>query len=429
MDLQRKFNDWASAIKMYGYEILKWVVMSAYIGGLGGFVGVWFHHGISIANEQRAEHPWLLYLLPLLGLVIVYLYRRCGMPTDRGTNRIIDSVRENEPIPLRVAFLMIVSTILTQLGGGSAGREGAALQIGGSIGSSFSHHAGKMLKLPPRSQQVGVMCGMSALFTALFGTPITAVIFCLEVAEPGYMSHLALLPCLLSALVAFAVAGFFGGEVTRVDVVHGIPVTAPLMLRAFALALLCALVSIFFCWLLHEVGHLYGHALPNPYIRVVVGGCLVIGLSLLLGTTDFTGAGMNLVHAAAAGNAHWYTFLLKMLFTATTLGAGYKGGEIVPSLAIGASFGCVLGGLLGIDPSLAAALGMVAVFCSVVNCPLASIFLGLELCGGTEYLLPFAIVTSVSMLFSGKCSLYSAQRIFRDRVDVYVSLDELSDRM
>lgn len=421
MKLREVEKNWLDAIRLYGGESWKWILMSLYIGGIGGFVGVWFHHGLAEAAAFRAGHPWALFLLPLLGLVIVFLYRKCGMPVDRGTNRIIDSVRENEPVPLRVAPLIIVATILTQLGGGSAGREGAALQVGGSIGSSFSHRLGKRLGLPVRSQKVGVMCGMSAVFTALFGTPITATLFSLEVVEPGMMSHLALLPCLLSALVAFLVAGFFGGEATSIRVVQGIPVTAPLMLRTMALAFLCAFVCIFFCWAMHEAGHLYERFFKNPYLRVAVGGLLVIGLSFLLGS-EFTGAGMNLVEAAVAGKAHGYTFLFKILFTAVTLGAGYKGGEIVPSMAIGASFGCAVGALLGIDPSLGAALGLVAFFCGVVNCPVASIFLGLELCGGTAYLLLFAIVAAVSLLFSGKCSLYSSQRAFREKTDARVRL-------
>lgn len=178
----------------YLEESLKWVIMSLLIGIPCGLLGTLFHHSLRKANALRAAHPWLLFTLPLIGVLIILLYHSCGMHTDRGTNRILDSVRKNEPVPLRVGFIMFISTILTQLGGGSAGREGAALQIGGSIGSLFSHKIGSRFDLPERSQKVGVMCGMGAFFSALFGTPLTATVFSIEVAEVGHMEHLGLLP-------------------------------------------------------------------------------------------------------------------------------------------------------------------------------------------------------------------------------------------
>ena len=178
----------------YLEESLKLVIMSLLIGIPCGLLGTLFHHSLRKANALRAAHPWLLFTLPLIGVLIILLYHSFGMHTDRGTNRILDSVRKNEPVPLRVGFIYFISTILTQLGGGSAGREGAALQIGGSIGSLFSHKIGSRFDLPERSQKVGVMCGMGAFFSALFGTPLTATVFSIEVAEVGHMEHLGLLP-------------------------------------------------------------------------------------------------------------------------------------------------------------------------------------------------------------------------------------------
>lgn len=404
------------------FEIIKWMLMALIIGATGGLVGTVFHHGLTTAAELRAGHPWLLYTLPLLGVVIIFCYHRLGMQTDRGTNRVLDSVRKNEPIPLRVGFLMFISTILTQLGGGSAGREGAALQIGGSIGSFFSHHAGIRLKLPERSQKVGVMCGMSAVFSALFGTPLTATIFSIEVAEVGMMDHLGLFPCLFSSLIAFWISQSLGGEQTAFRLTSQISITQNLVGKVIVLAFICAFVSILFCFIMHHARPIYNRITQNSYLRVILGGSIVVIVSLVLGTTEFNGAGMNIVENAIQGKAEWYTFALKLLLTAVTLGASYKGGEIVPSFAVGASFGCAVAAALQMDPSLASALGLVGVFCGVVNCPFTSMLLSLELFG-SEYLLLFAIVCAVSLLFSGSCSLYSSQRILKDKFDVIQLID------
>lgn len=409
-------NKYKESIKNYGSEILKWLIMSVFIGITGGAVGALFHHGLTLAVSARKAFPMLVWALPVLGCVIVFLYHRCGMRTDRGTNRVLDSVRNNECIPPQVGGLMFVSTILTQLGGGSAGREGAALQIGGSIGSFFSHTLGPKMNLHPQRQKVGVICGMAAVFAALFGTPIGATIFCIEVCEVAAIQHICLLPTLLSAVVAFLTAHLLGGEAEVLLLKTAVEVTPVLMLKTAVLALLCALVSILLCAVLH-IGHTIYHKITkNTYYAVLLGGAVMIASYYLLGDT-FLGAGMNIALAAVEeGSAQWYTFLVKLLLTAVTLGAGFKGGEIVPSFAIGASFGCVVGPLLGIPAELAAALGMIAVFCGVVNCPLASIFLSLELFGTGEYLMLFVIVSAVSMLFSGKCSLYSSQRVLNHKM-------------
>ena len=403
----------------YLEESLKWVVMSLLIGIPCGLLGTLFHHSLRKANALRAAHPWLLFTLPLIGALIILLYHSCGMHTDRGTNRILDSVRKNEPVPLRVGFSMFISTILTQLGGGSAGREGAALQIGGSIGSLFSHKIGSRFDLPERSQKVGVMCGMGAFFSALFGTPLTATVFSIEVAEVGHMEHLGLLPTLLSSLIAYSISKLLGGEHIVLLVTSQLTSTPTVMLSTAVLALLCAFVSILFCFVMHHARAAYNLVTTNSYLRVILGGIIVIAVTLFLDTPAFNGAGMNLVEEAVAGNSHWATFLIKLLLTAVTLGAGFKGGEIVPSFAVGASFGCVVAPLLGLDASLGAALGMVAVFCGVSNCPFASIFLGVELCG-SRYVVLFAIVCAVSLLFSGNCSLYSSQRILNDKFDLAI---------
>ncbi len=413
MSILRKY---AQNIRNYSAEIHKWLIMSIFIGVTGGLIGAVFHHCLGWAAGMRAQYPRLIWALPWLGCGITFLYHAFGMRTDRGTNRVLDSVRNNEHIPAKVGGLMFVSTIMTQLGGGSAGREGAALQIGGSIGSFFSHKLGVKMGLHPERQKIGVICGMAAVFSALFGTPIGATVFCIEVCEVAAIQHICLLPTLLSSVIAFLTAHLLGGESELLLLEVVTEVTPVLMLKTVILAFLCAMVSILLCASLHFGHKVYHKITRDGYEAVVIGGAVMIASYYLLGDT-FLGAGMNIaVQAVEEGQAQWYTFLLKILFTATCLGAGFKGGEIVPSFAIGAAFGCVMGPMLGMDASLSAALGMIAVFCGVVNCPFASIFLSLELFGTSRYLMLFVIISAVSMLFSGSCSLYSSQRVLNNKM-------------
>ena len=241
-------------------------------------------------------------------------------------------------------------------------------------------------------------------------------IFSIEVISVGILHYSALLPCLLSALVAYEISVALGVIPTAFPLL-GLPEHNLLnMARVAGLALICALVSILFCVCMHQAGHWYKRLLKNPYLRVAVGAVLVIGLTLLCGTRDYNGAGMDVVARALAGQGRPEAFLLKILFTALTLGAGFKGGEIVPSFFIGATLGCAVGPLLGLDPAFAAAIGLVAVFCGVVNCPMASLVLSMELFGGSGMLL-FALACAVSYLMSGPFSLYSSQKLVYSKLE------------
>lgn len=413
MELIKKFRNESSLTAREG---IKWLLLGSIIGVTGGAIGAAFHREITLASNLRTNYPWLLYTLPLLGCVIVALYQMEHMLPDRGTNRILDSVMNNEPIPRRVCILMFVCTVLTQLGGGSAGREGAALQIGGSVGSFFSHRLGGRW-LSRRSQRMGIMCGMASVFSGLFGTPLTATFFTMEVTRIGELPHLALVPCMIASFVAYYTSIALGGHATRITMVVMEQLTPGLMLRAALLGAACGLVALLFCTANHEIAKLYARYLPNPYMRVIAGGLMVIALTKLVGTTAYNGAGMELVTRAELGLSNWYSFLLKILFTAITLGAGFKGGEIVPCFAVGALFGCAAAPVLDMEPTMAAAIGMVAVFCGAVNCPVASLLLGLEVIGGSVYLPVFAAACAMSLFFSGPCSLYASQQHRYPRLD------------
>ena len=404
-----KWKSAAAHIGAYPAALIKWLAVGGLIGGIGGVIGSLFHIGVSYATRWRSAHPWVLYLLPLLGLIIVGLYRVTGVE-GKDTNAVIESVHFGKNVPVLLVPVIFLSTVLTHLGGGSAGREGAALQIGGGIG----FETGRLLRLGEKDLPLATLCGMSAVFSALFGTPLTATVFAMEVISVGVFYYAGLVPCLTASLVGYLVSLLMGVPPTRFTVAAPLP-EACTMLPVLVLAIGCALVSILFCRGLRETGRMAARLLPNPYWRAAIGGALIIGLTLLAGSTDYNGAGMELVERAVSGEANAWAWLLKLLFTAVTIGFGFKGGEVVPSFFVGACFGCVLGGLLGLPAGFGAAIGLVAVFCGVVNCPFASIFLSIELFGAGG-LLYFAVACAVSYLLSGYCGLYSIQTILYSKM-------------
>lgn len=404
-----KWKSAAAHIGAYPAALIKWLAVGGLIGGIGGVIGSLFHIGVSYATRWRSAHPWVLYLLPLLGLIIVGLYRVTEVE-GKDTNAVIESVHFGKNVPVLLVPVIFLSTVLTHLGGGSAGREGAALQIGGGIG----FETGRLLRLGEKDLPLATLCGMSAVFSALFGTPLTATVFAMEVISVGVFYYAGLVPCLTASLVGYLVSLLMGVPPTRFTVAAPLP-EACTMLPVLVLAIGCALVSILFCRGLRETGRMAARLLPNPYWRAAIGGALIIGLTLLAGSTDYNGAGMELVERAVSGEANAWAWLLKLLFTAVTIGFGFKGGEVVPSFFVGACFGCVLGGLLGLPAGFGAAIGLVAVFCGVVNCPFASIFLSIELFGAGG-LLYFAVACAVSYLLSGYCGLYSSQTILYSKM-------------
>ena len=389
------------------FSFIKWVVYAGFVGLLVGGVGIVFHHGIDIATHLRAEHPNIIWLLPVAGMAIVLLYAATGMGKDRGTNQVLVAVREGQQLKLRTAPLIFISTILTHMAGGSAGREGAALQLGGSLAA----YVGKLIRLDGKDGRVMVMCGMSAAFSALFGTPLTAAVFAMEVVSVGVMYYAALVPALISALAAFELAKFTGMHTSVGYTVTDFARMDPLVLMRIAvLGLLCAVVSILFCKCMHHAPHIYGKIFKNPVVRACAGGALLLVMTLLLGNQDYNGAGDAVIRRMLGGETIPEAFLMKILFTAVTLGAGFRGGEIVPVLFTGCAFGTFAGPILGLPHGFSGALGMAAVFCGATNCPVSSILLSYELFGG-QGLPMFALACGVSYALSGYYGLYSEQKI------------------
>jgi len=388
-------------------KFLKWSAVSILVGVTVGLVGTLFSHGITLVTTIRSEHPELILGLPFAGLLIVFLYHTTHRDNDKGTNSVLLAVRSEEQLPIKLAPLIFISTILTHLFGGSVGRAGASLQIGGSIGNLFA----RIFRRCPEDEKVIIMCGMSACFATLFGTPMAAAIFSIEVVNVGIMYYSALVPCIFAALIASGIAQAFG--------VHNVRITIPNIPdfslfsagKVVVLAMLGAVVSVLFCIILHLVAKKAQKWLPNPYIRTVVIALVIIVLTALLQTTDYMGGGMHVIEKCIGyGEGQWEAFLLKMIMTALTLAAGFKGGEIMPTFFIGATFGCMLGGILDISSSLCAAVGMIAVFCGVTNSPITSILIALELFG-MDAMPYFLITVAVSYCLSGYHSLYATQKI------------------
>ena len=401
---------WLKHCGLYVQALGKWLLLAVVTGVICGVIGSLFHIGVHEATALRDAHPWLLWCLPLAGLAIVGFYK-LFRTEGQGTNDIIDAVHLGKELSIWLLPSIFLGTVLTHLCGGSAGREGAALQMGGTIG----YNTGRIFRLDDRDLRTATMAGMAAFFSALFGTPLAASVFAIVVISIGVLYHAAFIPCLTAALVAYGVSLLMGVEPTRFAVEMP-ELEAGLMVRVAILAALCAMVSILFCSVIHFAEHQMKKRLPDPWLRAVVGGFAVIALTYLCGTTDYNGAGMDVVTTAVEqGTAHPAAFLLKLLFTAVTLAAGFKGGEVVPSFFVGATFGCVAGPLLGIPAGFAAALGLAAVFCGATNCPLTSIFLAVELFGDRG-LLYFALACGISYMLSGYNGLYSSQTIMYSKL-------------
>ena len=400
----------------YVLAFLKWSALGVIMGVLCGVVGAGFSKSISLVTELRSQNPWFLFLLLPFGIITVLLYKLCGV-SGLGTNQVFDSVRDENKITFRLAPAIFISSVLTHLGGGSAGKEGAALQLGGSITSVVC----KIFRLDEKTRHILTMSGMAALFSAVFGTPLGACVFALEVVNVGYFCSAALFPTLVASVAASSLSRTLGTPVEKLSIGDVPAFSFDTMWRVSVVAVVCAVVSIVFCAALHILSHYSEKIFKNPYIRVSVGALVLTALTALVGSFKYNGGGMEIiVDIFENGRVEHEAFLLKILFTAITVAAGYKGGEIVPTMFIGATLGSLLSLVVGLPVPLCAAVGLVCMFCAVTNCPLATIFLSIELFGA-EGAVIFAVAIAISFLLSGKFSLYSSQHF------IYSKLDEIKE--
>ena len=392
---------------------LKWGLLGLLMGILGGLIGAGFHHALHFVTHLRGEHTWLIFLLPVGGLFTVGLYKLLKLQNNKGTNEIIDATLDGNPVSPAVFPGIFLATATTHLFGGSAGREGAALQLGGSTASMLA----KLFKLVQEERKVMVMSGMAAVFAGLFGTPLTAALFCMEFESVGTVFSPALLPCFLAAFVASRVSLCFGVHAEGLLLETALGMDILTLGKVAVLAVAVSLLGIFMCFFFHKLEHFFHHNFPNPYVRITVGAVAIVLLTLWIGDHRFNGAGMDMALNAVAGETSPRNFGFKMIFTAVTLAAGFKGGEIVPTFCIGATFGCLLGGLLGLDAGICGALGLIGLFCCATNSPIASIVLSIEMFGSANLYL-FALACVICFVLSGNSGLYASQIIEFNKADL-----------
>jgi H+/Cl- antiporter ClcA len=405
-EIFRKLKSFQYA-KIILYSI-KWALIAIPIGVLIGVAVSVFRYGVLYSNEVHDKYaPLLLCLLPIAGLVIVFFYRSLGLPDDEGTDDVIVAAHSGpKTVSWKKAPLIFVTSIITHLFGGSAGCEGASLQIGGGMAVPV----GGFLKMGKNDSCILIMTAMAAAFSGLLGCPLGASVFAAEIAIVGALSYSALLPCIFASVASYGATTFLGLYKEEYRVVGIIDTVEPWGFgRVIVLALCSAVAGILFCRAMKYAKKYFRQFFKNPYVRIAAGGLLVAGITLILGTNIYSGAGYETISNAFSDNPMpIYTFAIKIILTALTLGSGFRGGEILPSFFVGATMGNAVASLIGMPTSIGAAIGFIAVFAAVTNCPVAAIILAAELFGG-EGLFFFGTAIIISYMFTIYDGLYSAQ--------------------
>jgi H+/Cl- antiporter ClcA len=412
-------------IAAVGRTVVKWAVLVVPLGMVTGSCVAGFLWSLDRVTAIRFDYPWLLWLLPVAGGLIGWLFATVGRPADKGNNLILDEIHEpGGGVPLRMAPLILLTTVITHLFGGSAGREGTAVQMGGGLAGGLAKRLPWLARDDVRTL---LMCGMAAGFGGVFGTPVAGMVFALEVLAVGRMRYEAILPCLAASLIADWTCSLWGIAHTHYHVASLIPagvesVLAPLDPTLIAWAaiggLAFGLTSRLFAAAIHGVQHAFQHLVPSPVLRPVIGGVIVIALVHAFGTHDYLGLGVTspdpnavtILSAFEPGGVHAWSWAAKILFTAVTIGSGFKGGEVTPLFFVGATLGGSLAMLSGVPVDFMASLGFVAVFAGAANTPLACIVMAVELFGG-ECIAYHAVACVVAYLTSGHAGIYKAQRI------------------
>lgn len=392
--------------------MVKWLGYGLVMGGLTGSASALFLAGLEWLTDTRVDHPWLLWLLPAGGALVSWVYMKYGANAGKGNNLIVEQIRAGdepaerfERVPAIMAPFVLLGTWITHLFGGSAGREGTAVQMGGSLGDAF----GRLVRAEGADRRVLLVCGVSGGFASVFGTPLAGAVFALEVVTMGRrISARMIVPC--------AIAAYAGDYVTRawgIRHLHYAMGAAPafsalVLLKVIAAAILFGLMSLAFTLGIQYAKRGMALVASHPSARSFIGALVVIALVYAAGTRDYLGLSLPLLVQSFQEPLSSLAFLWKTIFTVITLGSGFMGGEVTPLFVIGGTLGNALSPLLHLSVPFLAALGLIGIFSGAANAPLACFFLGLELFGlhGAGYM---GVVCLVSYMFSGHAGIYSAQ--------------------
>jgi len=390
--------------------LLRWIPIAALVGLMGGTASAVLLVSLEWATKTREAHKGIIALLPLAGLFVGCLYQYWGTTVAAGNNLILDEIHAEadtqQAIPFRMTPLILLGTFLTHLFGGSAGREGTAIQTGASLADQLT----RPFHLDLHSRRVLLMAGISAGFGSVFGTPLAGAVFGIEVLTLGTMSYEALAPCLLAAFVGDLTTRAWGVKHTLYQVTEIPHLSVTALVYAAVAGAVFGLVALLFARLMHAVSAAFKSAIAWPPLRPFAGGIIVAGAVFAIGTTKYIGLGIPTTLAAFSSRLPPYDWALKLMFTVVTLGSGFKGGEVTPLFFIGATLGNALSHLLPLPPSLLAGMGFVAVFAGASNTPLASSLMAMELFGA-EAGTYAAIACVFSYLFSGQTGIYHSQRV------------------
>lgn len=400
------------AYKNFSFKaFIKLFAASLILGLIGGCIGSAFSLAIGVVTALRISNTWILFFLPVGGVLIVFLYKKLGI-YGQGTNTVLEAADSKEELSPLLALGVFVTSVVSHIFGASVGREGAALQIGGGLALAVS----KLLRFDKSYGGILIRAGMAAVFSAVFGTPITAFLFVLEAVYVGTLHLKSALPSVIASFIAFLVSQLLGVRPERFSLFTVPEFSFDTAWKVAVLTVLTAVLSIGFCHALQNSARLAKKIIKSPYLRIIIGGIIIFGLTIIVGNQGYNGAGVNVIERIFNENKDPASisfspeaFVLKLIFTCISVAVGFKGGEIVPTLFIGSTFGALLATIFGLSAPFGAALCMVLLFCGVTNCPLASIALGFELFSGVGFWY-FVPTVLVCFILSGKISLYSAQK-------------------
>lgn len=402
---------------------LKVILVSLCCAVVMGIISFVFLKMLGLSSVFREFFPYCIWFLPLSGMLTAFIYKRYGGESSKGNNLIIQSANEGVKVPKRLAFLTFIFTLLTHFSGGSAGREGTAVQIGGTLTSNVADKLG----FKNEDRKIIILSGLSAAFGSVFGTPLAGAFFGMEVCCIGQLSVSAVIPCFLSSYLANAVTLLLGAthEVHKISAIPSLDIKSVLVF--ISASILFGLIGKLFALGVKYLKLLYAKIFKNTVLSALIGSVIVVLLIVLLNLNEYEGLSTWQQTTAFEGNANWYDMPVKFILTTLTLGAGFQGGEVTPLFDIGASFGGWYANMFGIEPSFLAAIGLICVFGSAANTPITTIMLGIELFGA-EAVPYFVFASLISFIASGKSGIYSAQeRKLSKNIFTKVKQDDFSE--